>query len=203
MFWYGVGGRGSKNEQLAIDKDQDRGRKKKGLLHFGIFPHRCLRSTHLAPFLGMSRMEESAVFLFVGDLISAHRYLSRGFYMPCEIVPCVLNGVLNGLMYLHHEGLVHMELSLDTIMVSGCAWAREFSSLRSLDRLGRPGDMMDDSAEILFQSFLQKTIVSCSAIDTDVHSCALSITISFIGQMHFFVVTVVVAFFFCFFVALI
>ena len=143
-------------------------------------------------------MEESAVFLFVGDLMSVHRYLSRGFHEPRDSVPHVLNGVLNGLMYLNHEGLVHMELSLDTIMVSGCAWAREFSSLRSLDRLGRPGDMMDDSAEILFQSFLQKTIVSCSAIDTDVHSCALSFTISFIGQMHRFVVTVVVAFFFCF-----
>ena len=32
----------------------------------------------------------------------------------------------------------------------------------SLDRLGRRGDMTDDSAEILFQSFLQEALVSSS-----------------------------------------
>ena len=35
----------------------------------------------------------------------------------------------------------------------------QFSSVQSLDRLGRWGDMRDDSAETLFRSFLQEAIV--------------------------------------------
>ena len=34
------------------------------------------------------------------------------------------------------------------------------------------GDMRDDSAEILFQSFLQKALVSSSGLGKDVHSFA-------------------------------
>ena len=49
------------------------------------------------------------------------------------------------------------------------------SSFQSLDRLGRRGDMKDDSAEILFQSFLQEAIVSRSDMDRDVQSLMLSI----------------------------
>ena len=51
----------------------------------------------------------------------------------------------------------------------------QFSSVQSLDRLGRRGDMRDDSAEILFQAFLQKTLVSSSGMGRDVHSLMLSI----------------------------
>ena len=39
-----------------------------------------------------------------------------------------------------------------------------FSSIQSLDRLGRRGDMRDDSAEILFKSFLQEALVSILAL---------------------------------------
>ena len=35
-----------------------------------------------------------------------------------------------------------------------------FSSVQSLDRQGRRRDMRNDSAEILFQSFLQETLLS-------------------------------------------
>ena len=51
--------------------------------------------------------------------------------------------------------------------------------LQSHDRLGRRGDMKDDSAEILFQSFLQEALVSSSGMGRDVHSLMLSI-------QHFF-----------------
>lgn len=78
---------------------------------------RCLRSSDLAPFLGMSRMENTAVFLFVGDLMPARKYLRAGFHDPKETVPHLLEGVLRGLDYMHKEGLVHMELSMDTVMV--------------------------------------------------------------------------------------
>ena len=44
----------------------------------------------------------------------------------------------------------------------------QFSSLQSLDRWGRPGDMKDGSAKILFQSFLQEAIVSSSGIGKEV-----------------------------------
>ena len=51
----------------------------------------------------------------------------------------------------------------------------QFSSVRSLDCLGRWGNMRDDSAEILFQSFLRKALVSSSGMDGDVHSLTLFI----------------------------
>ena len=35
-----------------------------------------------------------------------------------------------------------------------------FSSIQSLDRLGRRGDMRGDSAEIFFKCFLQEALVS-------------------------------------------
>ena len=40
------------------------------------------------------------------------------------------------------------------------------------------GDMRDDSAEILFQSFLQEALVSSSGMGRDVHSWMLSIQLS-------------------------
>ena len=46
----------------------------------------------------------------------------------------------------------------------------QFSSVQSFDRLGRWGDMRDDSVDILFQSFLQEAIVSSSGMGRDVHS---------------------------------
>ena len=49
------------------------------------------------------------------------------------------------------------------------------SSVQSLDRLGRWKDTMDDSAEILFQSFLQEALVSSPGMGRDVHSLMLSI----------------------------
>ena len=50
-----------------------------------------------------------------------------------------------------------------------------FSSVQSLDRLGRRGDTRDDSAEILFQSFLREAIVSNSGMGRNVYSLRLSI----------------------------
>ena len=54
-----------------------------------------------------------------------------------------------------------------------------FSSVQSLDRLDRRGNMRDDSAEILFQSFLQEAFVSRFGMGKYVHSLMLSI-------QHFF-----------------
>ena len=50
----------------------------------------------------------------------------------------------------------------------------QFSSVQSLDRLGRRGDMRSDSAEILFQSFLLEALVSSPGMGRDVHSLMLS-----------------------------
>ena len=52
-------------------------------------------------------------------------------------------------------------------------WNFQFSSVQSLDRFGRRGDMRDDSAEILFQSFLQEALVSRSGMGRDIHSLTL------------------------------
>ena len=45
----------------------------------------------------------------------------------------------------------------------------QFSSGQSLHRLGRPRDMRDDSAEILFQSFLHEAFVNSSGMDRNAH----------------------------------
>ena len=50
-----------------------------------------------------------------------------------------------------------------------------FSSVQSPDQSGRWGDKRDNSAEIVFQSFLQKALVSSSGMSKDVHSLMLSI----------------------------
>ena len=50
-----------------------------------------------------------------------------------------------------------------------------YQSNQSLDRLGHRGDMRDDSAEILFQCFLQEALVSSSGMGRYVRSLAFSI----------------------------
>ena len=59
----------------------------------------------------------------------------------------------------------------------------QFSSVQSRDRPGCQGDMRDDSAQILFQSFLQDALESCSGMDRDVHSLIIMMC-SFL--CHFF-----------------
>ena len=51
----------------------------------------------------------------------------------------------------------------------------QFSSVRTLDRFGRQEDVKDDSADILFQPFLQEALLSSCGIFRDVHSFTLSI----------------------------
>ena len=46
----------------------------------------------------------------------------------------------------------------------------QLNLVKALDRLGRLGDMRDDSAEVIFQSFLQEALVSSSGTGTAVHS---------------------------------
>ena len=49
----------------------------------------------------------------------------------------------------------------------------QFISVQSLDQLGRWRVMRDDSAEIIFRSFLQEALVSNSGMSRDVHSLVL------------------------------
>ena len=46
----------------------------------------------------------------------------------------------------------------------------QLNSAQSLYQLSHQGDMGDDSAEILFKSFLQEAFMSSSGMDRDVHS---------------------------------
>ena len=61
------------------------------------------------------------------------------------------------------------------IVIFGDHETAQFSSVQSLDQLGRRRDLMDDSAEILFQSFLQEALVSSSGMGRDVQALMLSI----------------------------
>ena len=62
---------------------------------------------------------------------------------------------------------------LHTVDVTPCTYI--WCSVQSLDRLGCWGGMMDDSAGVLFQSFLQGALVSGSRMGRDVHCLMLSI----------------------------
>ena len=62
--------------------------------------------------------------------------------------------------------------------------ATQLSSVHFLDLLGRQGDMRDNSAEILFQPFLQEAVVSSSGMGGDVHFLTLSIQHFFCRPWH-------------------
>lgn len=81
---------------------------------------RCLtwHNTNVAEFLGIHNAEAlTPAFVFNGDLKSVRKSLS-GFCNRKECVPEILTGTACGLEYLHKKGLVHMELTQDTITVS-------------------------------------------------------------------------------------
>lgn len=72
----------------------------------------------MADFLGIHNAETpTPAFVYGGDLRSLRRYLASSFCNRREVVPEVLLGVACGLEYLHTKGLVHMELTQDTITV--------------------------------------------------------------------------------------
>lgn len=78
---------------------------------------RIVHSPNLASFFGMTRIENSVTFLFLGDLTTARRYIGHGFHEMQVTVCNVLKGTLKGLQHLHREGLVHQELTLSTVTV--------------------------------------------------------------------------------------
>ena len=75
----------------------------------------------------------------------------------------------------------HAGLSEEARLFAGTGWPslsvnqRVLSSVQSLDRLGRWGDMRDFLAEILSQSFLDEAPVSSSGMGRVVSSSMLSI----------------------------
>ena len=50
----------------------------------------------------------------------------------------------------------------------------QFNSVQSFDWLSHQGNMMDNSSQILFQTFLWETIVSSCGMRRDVHICNLA-----------------------------
>ncbi|BFZ08697.1 hypothetical protein BsWGS_11736 [Bradybaena similaris] len=95
---------------------------------------RCLDHTNLASFLGMTRIkatgstrghnsdtdnivEKVSAFIFKGDLISVNVYSKRKLTNMQLFVPDLIHNLLQGLNYIHREGLVHMELNVNTVMV--------------------------------------------------------------------------------------
>ena len=74
-------------------------------------------------------------------------------------------------MYTHaHRSCTHVK---DAVVQATIQWIIQFSSVRSLDRLGQE-NVMDDSIDVLFRSSLQEAFVS-SGMGRDVHSLMLSI----------------------------
>ncbi|KAK3610636.1 hypothetical protein CHS0354_009100 [Potamilus streckersoni] len=81
---------------------------------------RCLitSETNLASFLGIHHSDSSVpAYIYGGPLRSVRRYLFNAIQKPKEIIPNILKGTVIGLNYLHQKGLVHMELTQDTITI--------------------------------------------------------------------------------------
>ncbi|XP_071082499.1 uncharacterized protein [Haliotis cracherodii] len=86
---------------------------------------RCLdNNSSIATFIGMTRVESLAAFIFLDKLSSARDYLTRPIadqmcpYNLKKAVPMLLKGLVEGLENIHANQLVHMELSADTVMVN-------------------------------------------------------------------------------------
>ena len=82
---------------------------------------------------------------------------------------------------VHQHSNRKEKLSEKVVLKEGCSLREliyqgfQFSSVQSFDRLGRWGDMRDNSADLLFPSFLQEAPVSSSGMGRYVHSLMLSI----------------------------
>ncbi|KAH3777653.1 uncharacterized protein LOC127844925 isoform X2 [Dreissena polymorpha] len=81
---------------------------------------RCLtwKDTGVAEFLGIHNADAICpAFVYDGDLRSLRKTLASTFLNMRELIPEVLLGVASGLEYLHNKGMVHMELTQDTVTV--------------------------------------------------------------------------------------
>ena len=81
--------------------------------------YRCLlhKDVYIAEFLGIYQTPESEtpVQLYNGHLLSLRRYVNEN-RDKCDLNKLLLDS-LAGLRYLHTKGLVHMELTMDTVTV--------------------------------------------------------------------------------------
>ena len=62
--------------------------------------------------------------------------------------------------------------------LSSTQWVTSVISVQPLNRMGRGGDMRDDSAKIIFQFLLRETIVGSTGTGKKVHSLTLSVCVS-------------------------
>ncbi|XP_071083349.1 uncharacterized protein [Haliotis cracherodii] len=85
---------------------------------------RCLEHPSVASFLGMTRTDNITTFIFENNLTSARRYLRRSTTRVKEVVPRMLNELINGIEAIHKDGLVHMELSLDTVVIDNNGYVK-------------------------------------------------------------------------------
>lgn len=103
--------------------------------------NRCLDAPNIAQFFGMTRIktceqggatfgkakpqsiadqftQKISAFIFKGDLVSARVYTTSRIINLKVFIPNFVLSFLRALEYIHNEKLVHMELNLDTVMVS-------------------------------------------------------------------------------------
>lgn len=109
----------SVNKQLSLNRAHIETWKFDTIFIF-YFPFRCLtsRGTGVAEFLGIHNAEASSpAFVYRGALRPVRQYLNT-FCNKRDEVPELLLGIVCGLEYLHNKGLVHMELTQDTVTVS-------------------------------------------------------------------------------------
>ena len=81
---------------------------------------RCLTNANvnIAEFLGIHNAEMATpAFVYAGSLRSVRRLLNS-FCCKRECVPEILEQTASALEYLHNKGMVHMELTQNTLTVS-------------------------------------------------------------------------------------
>lgn len=85
--------------------------------HFLSF--RCLlhEGLPIAEFLGIHHTDaQTPSYIYDGHLQNLQKFL-HGQTFPLDHVPKILSEIANGFAYLHMKGLVHMEVSTDTVTV--------------------------------------------------------------------------------------
>lgn len=111
----------------------------------------------VAEFLGIHDAEMATpAFVYAGSLRSVRRFLN-GFCSRRECVPEILEDTANALEYLHKKGLVHMELTQDTltvddagrVQISGACLPRHAKLPDTTSRSVQAGDFVYLAPEVL------------------------------------------------------
>ena len=74
----------------------------------------------MAELIGIQHSNPTPAFVFRGNLKPLGHYLKGRLVKITEVIPRILQEILQGLEYIHRKKMVHMELNLNTLTVIIC-----------------------------------------------------------------------------------